>query len=246
MSVSARKHKKDKRAKKASSKVTSDEEHEPVWRPQRVDSAPSDLDPLRKAPQLTRSSDLERRPSSAPGSGLINAPLLPSTLLPNPQLRSTSPPVLSPKGARPLEHEVVSVPVLPSSKRAQLAEQQTAQLLEVLKYPSRASSVVPLTFHFLRAMQDLSEALRQSEARLARMEQQLQSIETRQRFQMTIISLIVLLGQYLWSCMSYHLCGPKLILCRSGKELDTWKDCFHSSFSTRLSGSVSHRNLRSH
>lgn len=142
MSVSARKHKKDKRTKKVSSKVTSDEEHEPVWRPQRMDSAPSDLEPLRKASQLPRSTDADRRPSSAPGSGLINAPLLPSTSLPSPLLRSTSPPVLSPKGARPLEHshDVSSVPLPPSSKRAQLAEQQTAQLLEVLKYAFQASS----------------------------------------------------------------------------------------------------------
>jgi hypothetical protein len=194
MSVSARKHKKDKRAKKVSSKVTSDEEHEPNWRPQRMDSAASDLDPLRKTPQLTRSGDVDRRPASAPGSGLINAPLLPSTSLPNPLLRSTSPPVLSPKGSRhTLEqpHEAVSVPVLATSKRAQLAEQQTAQLLEVLK-----------------AMQDLGETLRQSEARLSRLEQQLQSIETRQRFQMTIISLIVLLGQYLW-CFARSLVHGK-------------------------------------
>jgi hypothetical protein len=139
MSVSARKHKKDKRPKKVSSKVTSDEEHEPSWRPQRVDSAPSDMDPLRKAPHLTRSADADRRPSSAPGSGLLNVALLPPSSHPNPLSRSTSPPVLSPKGSRhTLEqpHEAVSVPVLPTSKRAQLAEQQTAQLLEVLKYAS--------------------------------------------------------------------------------------------------------------
>lgn len=59
-------------------------------------------------------------------------------------------------------------------------------------------------------MQDLGETLRLSEARLSRMEQQLQGIEAQQRFQMTIISLMVLLGQFLWSCMCCLLAGSLL------------------------------------